>query len=146
MKHASLQKGSHAQTVPSQHIRSQDYTEQSPVAKSPASYTSEYPLPLSYDSERFAGADSPTLPNKTALDVETNVPPRTFSPNRRLASGGTVHGTVTVMGLTSEHLARHDRRMASLNPLVSGFTSPIGMLAHPISCEGLGLTELPQIW
>lgn len=64
-------------------------------------------------------------PVKNPFDLESYpyTPPVTFAPNRRLDSGATVHGNVTV--LDARGLASRAER-ASVHPFVTNYTSPIG--------------------
>lgn len=51
----------------------------------------------------------------------------TFAPNRRLSTGGTVEGHVTVLNSTELDLIRQNSRPANVHPFINNFTSPIGM-------------------
>ncbi|KAJ3554309.1 hypothetical protein NM688_g3178 [Phlebia brevispora] len=133
VKQASLQKtqnSHHANRRQSQFQRSQILTDRS-LAKSPVSYNSDFQHPSlrGYeDLERAADMGSPVL-NKPTLDIDEYTAPTTsFSPNRRLESGATLQGNVTVISLTAQNLARHNAHMPHVNPLVSRFTSPIDLV------------------
>ena len=129
VKQASQQKtldSRHLSQAESQAQRSQIVTQQS-INKSPISYTSEYPYPSAHDytdNERLTETPAPVILNHR-FDIADYTPSATFSPNRRLASGATIQGNVTVMSLNAQNLARLGGR-SSVNPLVSNFTSPIG--------------------
>ena len=122
-----------------------------PSPKSPMSYSSEIPQPqLNFtereETERYAYAESPTLINQPAADVEALTPPVVtyFTPNRRLPSGGTLLGGVTVMGLSSPKDSR--RPKTQLNELLNDFTSPIGMSSIPADRRLIGmLTEMTDL-
>ena len=128
VKQASLQRNSrHTRTMQSQGLRT-EHTMQSPTGRSPTAYTSDFPPPsiLEHDGdERYVVTTSPTSIDKQPLDIEGYVPPVTtyFSPNRRLPSGATLQGAVSVM--TAQNLARHN----NVNPLITNFRSPIGVLS-----------------
>ena len=56
-----------------------------------------------------------------------------FAPNRRLSTGATVEGHVTVVNLTEQNLMQQNARPANVHPFINNFTSPIGMFYFFIS-------------
>lgn len=52
----------------------------------------------------------------------------TFAPNRRLSTGGTVEGAITVVNLPEDNVPRSGYRSGTIHPFIHNFTSPIGML------------------
>ncbi|KAL4249232.1 hypothetical protein ABKN59_007241 [Abortiporus biennis] len=91
-----------------------------------------------YDPRKTSNPESPT--SRTSLkpnaideyELEEQKEPvktvMTFSPNRRIDGGKTTEGGVTVIKLTEDNLALHDRRATSVHPFVHNFTSPIDVL------------------
>ncbi|KAI0326063.1 hypothetical protein GY45DRAFT_1374235 [Cubamyces sp. BRFM 1775] len=82
----------------------------------------EYP-PV--DSDHLLKAD------KGGLEVPVQGPTAVFSPNRRVASGIVIQGTVvpsSPTNLTESALQAHDQRMSSVHPFVHNFTSPIDLM------------------
>ncbi|KAI0664018.1 hypothetical protein C8Q70DRAFT_214291 [Cubamyces menziesii] len=82
----------------------------------------EYP-PL--DSDHLLKADH-------GLEVPVQGPTAVFSPNRRVASGIVIQGTVVPSSpptnLTERALQAHDQRTSSVHPFVHNFTSPIDLM------------------
>ncbi|KAI0079234.1 hypothetical protein K474DRAFT_1736289 [Panus rudis PR-1116 ss-1] len=50
----------------------------------------------------------------------------TFAPNRRLSTGDTVEGAITVVNLQEDSTPRQGYRSGSIHPFIHNFTSPIG--------------------
>ena len=71
---------------------------------------------------------SPDSPAKNPFEPEY-VPPVTFAPNRRLETGITVQGTVTVPA-ASRAFAKHgdDDAESGVHPFVQNYTSPIDLV------------------
>ncbi|KAI0774854.1 hypothetical protein BD413DRAFT_611848 [Trametes elegans] len=90
-----------------------------------ASDAREYPPSLVGEGdillkERGAGLDGPV-----------QGPTPVFSPNRRVAPGIVIQGTVAgsaPAGLTERALRAHDQRMSNVHPFVHNFTSPIDLM------------------
>jgi hypothetical protein len=81
----------------------------------------------SYPSEIYIGANdtvdarSPDSQVKNPFDEEAPYSPVIFAPNRRLESGATVHGGVTILSAKSLAI-----RQSAVHPVVHSYTSPIG--------------------
>ncbi|CAL1711416.1 unnamed protein product [Somion occarium] len=102
-------------------------TPQSPVMKDVTSL-SDYRGQEALSMSRLSA--EPPSPSKAALDPEASLTGTvmTFAPNRRLSTGGTVEGGVTVVNLTEQNLFRHNYRSGSVHPFVHNFTSPIDLM------------------
>ncbi|KAI0350603.1 hypothetical protein OH77DRAFT_1058287 [Trametes cingulata] len=76
--------------------------------------------------------DSEQLLKSPALEAPSAAGPKpVFSPNRRVASGIVIQGSVTPAlpaGLTESALQAHYQRTSSVHPFVHNFTSPIDLM------------------
>ncbi|RPD57949.1 hypothetical protein L226DRAFT_470081 [Lentinus tigrinus ALCF2SS1-7] len=95
----------------------------------------------------FKFADTDQKP-RMSLDLDTQLPAvspspsanahltptPTFQPNRRVASGMVIEGSVTQASptrLTERALAAHDEKMSGVHPFLHNFTSPIDIMHGP---------------
>ena len=106
-------------------LRSRAANRKDSFATSPRSPTKSYPA-LAGDGVSRDG-HSPDSPDGKGdpFDVEgvyEYTPPVVFVPNRRLESGATIHGGVSVAA--AKNLAARESSMT--NPFVAGYISPIG--------------------
>ncbi|KAI8978336.1 hypothetical protein BD414DRAFT_422156 [Trametes punicea] len=91
-------------------------------------------------------SDSDHLLKSPALEAPVQGPTVVFSPNRRVASGIIIPGSVEPVpqtGLTERALQAHDQRTSNFHPFVHNYTSPIG--EYSWLCVGLPLWVLMQL-
>lgn len=79
------------------------------------------------DMRRYSSETSTSY--QGSIDPETGLSKAVvaFAPNRRLSTGATVEGHVTVVNLTDQNLLRQNSQPANVHPFINNFTSPIGM-------------------
>lgn len=84
------------------------------------------------DIRRYS-VDTTTSTFQGSVDAEAGASKAmvSFAPNRRLSTGATVEGHVTVVNLTEQNLMQQNARPANVHPFINNFTSPIDLMQGP---------------